>query len=71
MITLTEQIAGAQRELALRRKVYPAWVRSGKLDQTTAHYRVDAMAAIVATLRRLDVEQRQLPLFTLAHEDPA
>ena len=30
MITLDEQIAEAQRELALRRKCYPAWVKSGE-----------------------------------------
>ena len=40
MITLEEQIAEARRELALRRKVYPAWVKSGKLDMTTAHYQL-------------------------------
>jgi len=63
MITLEEQIAEARRELTLRRKVYPAWVKSGKLDMTTAHYQLQAMEAIVKTLERLEVEQRQLPLF--------
>jgi len=38
MITLTEQIAEARRELALRRKLYPQWIKRGKLDMTTAHY---------------------------------
>jgi hypothetical protein len=38
MIPLAEQIAEAQRELALRRKCYPAWVRSGKLDAGDATY---------------------------------
>ena len=32
MIALAEQIAEAQRELALRRTCYPAWVKSGTLD---------------------------------------
>ena len=72
MITLTEQIAEAQRELALRRKCYPQWVRSGKLDMTTAHYQLQAMEAIVKTLMRLDAAQRQLSLFTTPpHEDSA
>ena len=63
MITLAEQIAEAQRELALRRKCYPQWVKSGKLDAGDAYYQLQAMEAIVKTLQRLDVEQRQLSLF--------
>ena len=63
MITLEEQIAEARRELALRRKVYPALVKNGKLDMTTAPYQLQAMEAIVKTLERLEVAQRQLPLF--------
>ena len=63
MITLDEQIAEAQRELALRRKLYPAWVKSGKLDAGEAYHQLQAMQAIVRTLQRLDKEQRQLSLF--------
>jgi hypothetical protein len=37
MITLDEQITEAQRELALRRKCYPQWVKSGKLDAGDAY----------------------------------
>ena len=64
MITLAEQIAEAQRELALRRKCYPAWVKSGKLDSQDASHQLQAMEAIVKTLTRLEVEQRQLSLFS-------
>jgi hypothetical protein len=38
VISLPEQIAEAQRELALRRKCYPARVKSGKLDAGDAKY---------------------------------
>jgi hypothetical protein len=71
VITLTEQLAEAQRELALRRQRYPQWVKSGKLGMTMAHYQLQAMEAIVKTLLRLDAEQRQLSLFTPHHEDSA
>ena len=64
MITLDEQIAEAQRELALRRQCYPAWVKSGKLDAQDAYHQLQCMEAIVKTLQRLDVEQRQLLLFS-------
>ena len=63
MISLAEQITEAQRELALRRKCYPAWVKSGKLDMETAYHQLQAQEAIVWTLMRLDAEQRQLSLF--------
>jgi hypothetical protein len=64
MIPLAEQIAEAQRELALRRQCYPAWVKSGKLDAGEAYQQLQAMEAIVHTLQRVEVEQRQLSLFT-------
>ena len=32
MITLAEQIAEAQRELALREKCYPQFIKSGRLS---------------------------------------
>ena len=63
MITLVEQIAEAQRELALRRKCYSGWVKAGKLDAGDATYQMRVMEAIVRTLMRLDAEQRQLSLF--------
>jgi hypothetical protein len=63
VITLAEQIAEAQRELALRRRCYPAWVKSGKLDAGEAKYQIAVQAEIVRTLLRLDAEQRQLSLF--------
>jgi len=70
MITLAAQIAEAQRELALRRQCYPRWIKSGKLDSSDAYYQLRAMEAIVRTLQKVDVEQRQLSLFTLQHGDP-
>ena len=63
MIALAEQIAEAQRELALRKQCYPAWVKSGKLDAGDAQYQIRCLEAIVRTLRQLDAEQRQLSLF--------
>jgi hypothetical protein len=63
MITLQEQITEAQREWALRRKCYPAWVKSGKRDAGDAYYQWQVQEAIVRTLMRSDAEQRQLSLF--------
>jgi hypothetical protein len=63
VISLAEQIAEAQRELALRRTCYPQWIKSGKLDASDAQYQLRVMEEIVRTLMRLDAEQRQLSLF--------
>jgi hypothetical protein len=63
MVTLAEQIAEAQRELALRRTCYPTWVKAGKLTHDEASHQLAAMAAFVRTLMRIDAEQRQLSLF--------
>ena len=63
MIALAEQIAEAQRELALRQKCYPQWVKSGKLDAGDAQYQIRCLEAMVRTLMQLDAEQRQLSLF--------
>ena len=53
MITLHEQIAEAQRELALRRQCYPAWVKSGQLDAGDASHQLQAMEAIVHRSRKI------------------
>ena len=63
MITLADQIAEAQRELALRKKCYPTWVKRGKLDAGEATYQIGVMEEIVRTLLGLDAEQRQVWLF--------
>jgi hypothetical protein len=63
MSTLEEHIAEAQRELALRRACYPAWVTHGKLDAGEATYQLLGQQEIVRTLMRLDAEHRQLPWF--------
>jgi hypothetical protein len=68
MITLEEQIAEAQREVALRRKCYPGWVKAGKLDAGDAKWQILVMEQIVSTLRQIDAEQRQLSLFSAGTE---
>ena len=54
MIILAEQVAEARRELALRKRLYPKWVKRGDMIEGQAEYYVKAMEAIVATLTRLN-----------------
>jgi len=49
-----------QRELAMREKLYPGWVRDGKLSQKTADHRILAInqaIALVKLVESLEVDQ--------------
>lgn len=54
MITIAEQIACARRELAMRRNVYPKRVAALKMSQAKADHEIDAMTAIIETLRQVE-----------------
>jgi hypothetical protein len=52
-VSASDQLAAADRELKLRRRVYPRWVESGKMTEAKARAEIAAMAAIVDTLTTL------------------
>lgn len=45
-MTDTEKYECARRELAMRRRVYPKWVESGRMTQETADREIACMAQI-------------------------
>lgn len=51
-ITLDAQVKEIEREIALRRRVYPRWIEAGKLSQTAADRQIAVMEAVAATLRK-------------------
>jgi hypothetical protein len=51
MIPIGEQIACAERELALRRAAYPRFVANKRMTQDKADHEIAAMEAIVDTLK--------------------
>lgn len=53
MASLKAQIAELRRELTVRRRVFPQWVASGKLDQAEADRRCDRLEAAIASLYEL------------------
>ena len=63
MFTLAEQIAEVQREIALRKTCYQAWVRKGTLTAADAKRQIAVMREVLRTLQLIDFAQRQLPLF--------
>lgn len=62
-ISLAEQIAEVQRELALRKQVYPKLIKRNQLDAGEAKYQTKCLEAVLKTLALVDFAQRQLPLF--------
>jgi hypothetical protein len=48
MINAQQKLRSAQRELALRRNVYPSQVDRGRLKQSVADHEIAVMEAIVA-----------------------
>jgi hypothetical protein len=50
-VTLAEQIAEVEREITLRRRVYPGWIAAGKLSQALADRQMACIEATRTTLK--------------------
>jgi len=55
VILLQDQVKAAQRELAIRRSVYPKMIQLGKIKKEDADREIEAMKAIVYTLKWLHI----------------
>ena len=53
MKPLADQLACVRRELALRRNVYPKWVRDGRMAQAEANEEIATMEAVLANIEKL------------------
>lgn len=53
MIPLIDQIREIERELAVRRKVFPNWIRDRKISQAEADRRIATLEAVLTTLKKL------------------
>lgn len=45
--TVKEILAELKRELAMRHRVFPDWVHTGRLSQTDSDQRIELMAAAI------------------------
>ena len=61
-VTLEEQIAEVEREIAMRRQVYPRQVASGRMKQGVAERRIATMEAILMMLQALKVAASSSPI---------
>ena len=55
-VSLNQQIEEVDREIELRRRVYPGQVASGKMRQSVANYHLERMLAVKETLERIKGE---------------
>jgi hypothetical protein len=60
MITIHDQVTEAERELAMRRRVYPRLVSSGKMKAHDGEVRIALMQAILDTLKAKQKEEMLL-----------
>ena len=52
-VRLEDKIAEIERELGMRRAIYPKWVQTGKLAHHTAHKQIITLEAILDDYKRL------------------
>ena len=48
MITTAQKRTAAEREVKMRRRVYPRWVAQGRMTQAEADHQIRVMEAIAA-----------------------
>lgn len=62
-VSIEEQFASVEREVRMRRRVYPGWIRAGKMTEEKAEHEIRAMEAVLETLRPMLPAPAQSALF--------
>jgi len=60
IITTTDKLACAKRELLMRKRVYPNWVKSDRMSADMAMRQIACMEAIVADYEAAAEKERLL-----------
>ena len=58
-VPIDEQIKELEREMAVRRRMYPRWIEARTLTKEKADRQMKAMGAAIDTLEALQKEQQQ------------
>lgn len=53
-VRIEDKIAEIERELGMRRTLYPKWVAEGKLQQADAHRRIITLEAILEDYKHVN-----------------
>ena len=62
--TPQQRIAELERELTTRERVYPNWIRDGKITQPVAEHRIQVLRDLLADYRARYPQPEQASLFT-------
>lgn len=68
-IPLSVMIAECQRELKIRRDLFPAMIEAGKMKAQTARHRIDIMAEVIKTLVDLRAREQHAVELSRSVED--
>lgn len=52
-ISASQKCACAQREVAMRKRVYPKWIAEGKMTAEQAHREIETMQAIADDYQKM------------------
>jgi hypothetical protein len=55
-ISLTDQIACVRRKIAMRERLYPRWVNTGRMKQQDAEREIATMRAVLWSLESLRID---------------
>ena len=58
--SLVAQVAEVEREIHMRKKVYPNFVKYGKMKQEESDYHMGRMEAVLRTLKWLQVNEAKI-----------
>lgn len=59
-VPIQAQIECVEREIKMRERVYPGWVAKGNMTPVKAKKEIEAMQAVLETLRMVERTQRLL-----------
>lgn len=59
-VPIEAQVRCVERELRLRQEHYPRWIQKGKLREAKAREELEAMEAVLETLREVEQSRRLL-----------
>jgi hypothetical protein len=57
-VPIEAQIVAVQREIAMRKRVYPRWILNEKMTEQKAAHEIACMEAVLETLQRVAAGER-------------
>jgi hypothetical protein len=63
-MTDEQKLKEIEREVAMRRNVYPRWITAGKISEHTANFRIAVLESVAGDYRaKIEAAKNQINLF--------